>query len=82
MSTSAQQKLRSLSLKKANKNVKASTAGYSATIKRLKNDLEMSTQQIAALQQEVEKMRGENQTLAMTVNQKDSLLTKAAKQYA
>lgn len=65
-------------LEKANKNAKASTAGYSATIKRLKNDLELSTQQIAALQQEVEKMRGENQTLAMTVTQKDSLLNQSS----
>ena len=64
-------------LEKANKNAKASTSGYSATIKRLRNDLELSTQQIAALQTEVERMRGENQTLAMTVNQKDSLLNQS-----
>ncbi|HEY3403419.1 MAG TPA: hypothetical protein VGK59_08540 [Ohtaekwangia sp.] len=45
-----------------------------ATIKRLKADLELSTQQIAALQTEIEKMRGENQALAKNVTQRDSVL--------
>lgn len=58
------------------KSVKSSKGTYAATIKRLKNELEMSTQQIAALQSEVEKMRGENETLAMTVSQRDSTITK------
>jgi chromosome segregation ATPase len=59
------------------KSIKKSNANL-ATIKRLKNDLEMSTQQIAALQQEVERMRGENQSLAMTVSQKDSILNQSS----
>jgi len=57
------------------KSVKSAKGSYAATIKRLKADLEMSTQQIAALQTEVEKMRGENTALARTVSEKDSLLT-------
>jgi chromosome segregation ATPase len=58
------------------KSVKSAKGSYAATIKRLKNELEMSTQQIAALQSEVEKMRGENETLAMTVSQRDSSIMK------
>ncbi len=56
------------------KSVKSAKGSYAATIKRLKNDLELSTQQIAALQTEVEKMRGENETLARTVTQRDSTI--------
>jgi hypothetical protein len=41
----------------------------------LKADLELSTQQITALQSEVERMRGENETLAMTVSQRDSAIS-------
>lgn len=56
------------------KSMKSAKGTYAATIKRLKNDLEMSTQQIAALQTEVEKMRGENESLAMTVSRRDSTI--------
>jgi chromosome segregation ATPase len=59
-------------LEKSLKNVKG---GYATTIKRLKADLELSTQQIAALQSEVDRMRSENTTLAKTVTEKDSILT-------
>jgi chromosome segregation ATPase len=57
------------------KSLKSTKGQYATTIKRLKADLELSTQQIAALQGEVDKMRGENQQLAMTVNQRDSAIT-------
>lgn len=57
------------------KNLKATKGQYATTIKRLKADLELSTQQITALQSEVEKMRTENQQLATTVNQRDSVIT-------
>ena len=57
------------------KNLKSTKGQYATTIKRLKADLEMSTQQITALQGEVDKMRSENQQLAMTVNQRDSSIT-------
>jgi chromosome segregation ATPase len=57
------------------KNLKSTKGQYATTIKRLKADLELSTQQITALQGEVDKMRAENQTLAMTVNQRDSAIT-------
>jgi len=60
------------SLEKSLKNTKGQ---YATTIKRLKADLELSTQQITALQGEVDKMRSENQQLAMTVNQRDSAIT-------
>lgn len=56
------------------KSMKSSAANYSATIRRLKNDLKMSTEQVAVLQQEVDKMRSENETLVLTVNQKDEAL--------
>ena len=54
---------------------KSSSSGYLATIKKLKLDLESRTQELAALQQEVDKIRNENQSLTMTVNRKDSALT-------
>ena len=47
----------------------------SATIKRLKADLELNAQQIAALETEVQKMRGENQSLTITLTQRDSVLS-------
>jgi chromosome segregation ATPase len=62
------------SLKKS----KSSSAAYAATVKKLKAELETSTQQVAALQIEVEKYRAENQMLASTVVQKDSLLNNNA----
>jgi len=55
------------------KTAKKTNAAY-GTIKRLKADLELRSQEIAALQQEVEKYRGENASLSKTVNQRDSVL--------
>lgn len=52
-----------------------STRNYSATIKRLKSELALSTQQLAALQTEVEKIRGENELLAKTVVERDEKIT-------
>jgi chromosome segregation ATPase len=48
---------------------------YAGTIKRLKADLEMRSQQIAMLEQEVQKVRTENQSLSRTVSQRDSLIS-------
>jgi chromosome segregation ATPase len=59
------------SLTKSNRN-------YAATIKRLKADLEKSMQQVASLQEEVEKVRNENTMLAQTVNQRDEKITEQA----
>ncbi len=56
------------------KSLKTAKGNYAITIKRLKADLELSTSQIAALQGEVEKMRGENLALATTITQKDSVI--------
>jgi hypothetical protein len=56
------------------KSLKTSKSSFAVTIKRLKADLELSTQQITALQGEVEKMRTENTQLATTVNERDSVI--------
>ena len=56
------------------KSMKTAKGNYAITIKRLKADLELSSQQITALQGEVEKMRVENQALATTITQKDSVI--------
>ena len=64
-------------LEKTVKTSKNASASYGTTIKRLKADLEMSSKQIVALQGEVEKLRHDNEALAVTVTQKDSMLTKA-----
>lgn len=56
------------------KSIKTAKGNYAITIKRLKADLELSSQQITALQGEVEKMRVENQALATTITQKDSVI--------
>lgn len=58
-------------LEKSAKNSRA----YAGTIKRLKKDLEARTQQIAMLEQEVQKIRSENQSLSRTVSQRDSLIS-------
>lgn len=62
-------------LEQSLKKSKSASANYMAMVTKLKADLETSTQQIAALQTEVETVRGENQTLARTVSQKDSTIT-------
>jgi chromosome segregation ATPase len=51
------------------------TRGYAGTIQRLKTDLEKTTQQLAALEQEVKTARSENQTLTRTVSQRDSVIS-------
>jgi chromosome segregation ATPase len=45
-----------------------------AALKRLKADLEVRSQEVLALQVEIEKMRDENKTLARNVNQRDSTI--------
>jgi chromosome segregation ATPase len=57
------------------KNSKASSSKYASMVKKLKADLETSTQQVAALQIEVENYRADNQYLAKSVVEKDSLIT-------
>ncbi len=53
------------------KNSKASSSKYASMVKKLKADLETSTQQVAALQIEVENYRADNQYLAKSVVEKD-----------
>jgi len=60
-----------IQLEKSSKNTKA----YAGTIRRLKADLEARTQQIAMLEGEVQKIRTENQGLARTVTQRDSVIS-------
>jgi chromosome segregation ATPase len=63
-------------LEKSVKTSKGASASYATTIKRLKADLEMSSKQIVALQGEVDKLRHDNEALAISVTQKDSMLVK------
>src|SRR5687768_4450602 len=58
-------------LEKSSKNSRI----YAGTIKRLRADLEARTQQIAMLEQEVQRMRGENASLSQSVSQRDSVIT-------
>jgi len=46
-----------------------------ATIRRLKADLELRSNEIIALQLDIAKMREETRSLAVTINQKDSVLS-------
>jgi chromosome segregation ATPase len=54
-------------LEKALKKSKSTAKAFSSTIKKLKEDLESKTLAIAALQEQVEKYRNENQNLIQTV---------------
>jgi hypothetical protein len=56
------------------KTVKKNNASL-GTIKRMRADLELRQQQIAALTAEVEKIRGENVVLSRNLSQRDSLIT-------
>jgi chromosome segregation ATPase len=56
------------------KTVKKNNASL-GTIKRLRADVELRQQQIAALTAEVEKIRGENVVLSRNLSQRDSLIT-------
>ncbi|HYC84717.1 MAG TPA: hypothetical protein VEB86_05815, partial [Chryseosolibacter sp.] len=51
------------SLEKSLKDSKANSSLYANTIKKLKADLQTRTEEIAALQQQVEKYRSENENL-------------------
>ena len=51
------------------------TRGYAGTIKRLKEDLEKTTQQLTVLEDEVKNARAENQNLSRTVSARDSVIT-------
>lgn len=49
--------------------------GYAGTIRRMKAELEETTKQLAALEEEVQNMRTENRSLSRTVSARDSLIT-------
>jgi hypothetical protein len=57
------------------KQVKSAKGSSAAALKRVKQDLELRSQEVLALQVEIEKMRDENKRLASDINVKDSTLT-------
>jgi len=61
-------------LENALKKAKGSAAAYASTIKKLKADLQSKSQEIAALQEQVEKYRNENQNLIQTVGLQEAEL--------
>lgn len=67
-------------LEKTLKTSKANSNAFSKTIKKLKADLETKTQEIAALQEQVDKYRNENQNLITTVGMQEAELTDKSSQ--
>ncbi len=65
-----QNKIRSL--ERAAKKSKSTASSYATTIKKLKNDLTVTSKEIVALQELVNTYRGQNETLAQTVGLRDS----------
>jgi chromosome segregation ATPase len=61
-------------LEKTLKTSKANSNSFAKTIKQLKADLETKTQEIAALQEQVDKYRNENQNLITTVGMQEAEL--------
>jgi chromosome segregation ATPase len=61
-------------LEKALSASKANAGAFSKTLQKLKADLESKTQEIAALQEQVEKYRNENQNLISTVSMQEAEL--------
>lgn len=49
--------------------------GYAGTIRRLKADLEKTSQQLASLEEEVQNFRTENRSLSRTVSARDSIIS-------
>ena len=56
------------------KAVKSAKGSAASALKRMKEDLELRSQEVLALQVEIEKMRDENRRLASTITIKDSTL--------
>jgi chromosome segregation ATPase len=62
-------------LEKSLKTSNANSSSFSKTIKKLRADLESKTQEIASLQEQVDKYRNENQNLITTVGMQEAELT-------
>jgi len=62
-------------LEKSLKTSRSNANAFSKTIKKLKADLEAKTQEIAGLQEQVDKYRNENQNLITTVGMQEAELT-------
>ncbi|MBL7857930.1 MAG: hypothetical protein JNM57_09585 [Cyclobacteriaceae bacterium] len=54
--------------------IKSQANGFALTIKKLKNDLELSTQQLAVLTEEAEQLKNANKLLSRNVVQRDSIV--------
>ena len=59
-------------LEKSARSSKSASASYSATIKKLKKDLEKTSKEMVALQELVNNYRSQNDNLAATVSQRDA----------
>jgi chromosome segregation ATPase len=57
------------------KNLKSAKGSAAATVKRMREDLELRSKELLALQEEIENMRSENKKLATNINMKDSTIT-------
>lgn len=57
------------------KNLKSAKGASAGAIKRMKADLELRSQELLALQSEIENMRAENKKLSSNITSKDSTLT-------
>ncbi len=62
-------------MEKALKDSNSNSNAFSKTIKKLRADLQSKSQEIAALQEQVEKYRNENQNLITTVGMQEAELT-------
>lgn len=62
-------------LEKSLKVSSSNSSSYARTIKKLRTDLETKSQEVAALQEQVEKYRNENQNLITTVGMQEAELT-------
>lgn len=51
------------------------TRGYAGTIRRLKADLEETSQKLTSLEEEVKSVQAENRTLSRTVSARDSIIS-------
>lgn len=69
-------------LEKALKKSKGTSNAYAATIKKLKDDLQSKNTEIAALQEQVEKYRNENQNLIQTVGLQEAEIADKEEQLA
>jgi chromosome segregation ATPase len=54
---------------------KSSSAQYASVVKKLKRDLEARKTEMLALEESISKLKSENETLILTVNQKETIIS-------